>query len=309
MLRRSEPPTRTLGPGARRRHRNRSSILSARKLAAALVGTHGVFGYGGRPMWSEIVAIYRASKKKSDVNWFTEHVARPPAAIVVYFASKTRITPNQLTFLSVVVAAVACAIWVCLPGTIWLVIAVAIFELSFVLDCADGQLARLRQVASPIGHLLDFLMDELKAMLVIASIAVRLWRESGDPRLLLVGLAGLFFLAAGISLTTFVRRPEYAPPAAPGDRPAVRRTLAGQTVGAIEWVARFFVHYPQYIWICALAGRIDVFFWIYVAVNALYLAKTFAAVLVRLGRFAPVAHTPAEAPTPSSSISPAEDSP
>jgi phosphatidylglycerophosphate synthase len=116
-------------------------------------------------MWSEIVAIHRASKKKRDVNWFTEHIARPPAAVVVYLASKTRITPNQLTFLSVVVAAVACAIWIFLPGYTWLVAAVMIFELSFVLDCADGQLARLRGIASPIGHLLDFLMDELKAML------------------------------------------------------------------------------------------------------------------------------------------------
>ena len=35
-------------------------------------------------MWPDIVAIYRASKKKQDINWFTEHVARPPAAVVVY---------------------------------------------------------------------------------------------------------------------------------------------------------------------------------------------------------------------------------
>jgi len=162
-------------------------------------------------MWSEIVAIYRASKKKRDVNWFTEHIARPPAAIVVYLASKTRITPNQITFLSVVVAAAACAIWMFLPGYAWLVAAAMIFELSFVLDCADGQLARLRGIASPIGHLLDFLMDELKAMLVIGSLAVRLWGESGDPRLLLAGLGGLLCLAAGISQSSVIRRTYYEP--------------------------------------------------------------------------------------------------
>jgi CDP-alcohol phosphatidyltransferase len=246
-------------------------------------------------MWSEIVGIYRASKKKRDVNWFTEHVARPPAAIVVYLASKTRITPNQITFLSVVVAAAACAIWICLPDYHWLVAAALIFEFSFVLDCADGQLARLRRIASPLGHLLDFLMDELKAMLVLGSIAVRLWLESGDVRLLLAGLGGLFLLAAGISLTTFIRRPEYAPPApaAPAADPAAppapprRRGPVAMALGVVEAIAKFLVHYPQYIWIAAVANRMDLFFWAYVSVNALYFAKTFAGILLRLGRFAP----------------------
>jgi hypothetical protein len=256
-------------------------------------------------MWSEIVAIYRASKKKRDVNWFTEHVARPPAAIIVYLASKTRITPNQITFLSVVVAAAACALWILLPGYTWSVVAALVFELSFVLDCADGQLARLRRQASPIGHLLDFLMDELKAMLVIGAIAVRLWRESGDPWLLVAGLAGLFCLAAGIALTTFIRRPEYAPPPPPelagaAPAPAPRRASPLRlALGLVEGIARFFVHYPQYIWICAAAGRMDVFFWTYAGVNALYFARTLAGILLKLGRFAPASGaTPEAQPAP-----------
>ena len=45
------------------------------------------------------------------------------------------------------------------------------------------------------------------------------------------------------------------------------------------------MHYPQYIWICALVDRIDIYFWAYGAVNALYLAKSLAVILFRLGRF------------------------
>ena len=56
-------------------------------------------------MWSEIVALYGESKKKKDINWITEWVARPPAAVVVYALRNTSITPNQLTFLSAFVAA------------------------------------------------------------------------------------------------------------------------------------------------------------------------------------------------------------
>jgi hypothetical protein len=242
-------------------------------------------------MWSEIVGIYRASKKQRDINWFTEWIARPPAAVLVYALRGTPITPNQVTFLSALIAAGACAMIALLPGRGWLIAAAAVFELSFVLDCADGQLARLRRIASPLGHLLDFLMDELKAMLLIGCVAVRLWRDSGDERILLVGLGALFCVASGIALTSFMRRPEYGakPPTEDGQPAELRRRRGpvGAVVGVVEWAARVVVHYPQYIWICALANRIDIYFWAYAGVNALYLARCLAAIALRLGRFDP----------------------
>lgn len=242
-------------------------------------------------MWTDITGIYRASKKRRDINWFTEHIARPPAAIFVYFFARTPITPNQVTFLSAVVAAAACAMFIFLPGHLWLVAAALVFELSFVLDCADGQLARLRKIASPLGHLLDFLMDELKAMLLLGSIAVRMWRDTGDVRMLLVGLGALFCLAAGLTLTSFMRRPEYGakPPTADGQPAEVggRRGPIGMALNVFEWAARFVVHYPQYLWLCAAVNRIDIYFWAYSAVNVLYLAKALLSLFLRLGRFGP----------------------
>jgi len=239
---------------------------------------------------SEIAAIYRASKKKQDINWFTEHIARPPAAVVVYALRNTRITPNQVTFLSAVLAAGAGAMLAGLLGWTWLVAAAAVFEFSFVLDCADGQLARLRKMASPLGHLLDFLMDELKAMLIFGCVAVRLWRETGDVRMLLVGLAGGFCLASGIALTSFMRRPEYGGkgPTEDGQPAEVgkRRGPVGLALNTLEWSARIVVHYPQYIWICAVANRIEIYFWAYAAVNALYFALSMLKIFFRLGRFA-----------------------
>ena len=241
-------------------------------------------------MASEVAAIYRSSKKKQDINWFTEWIARPPAAVVVYALRGTPITPNQVTFVSAFVAAGACALLIACLGWIPLVIAAALFEFSFVLDCADGMLARLRKLASPLGHLLDFLMDELKAMLLYGAVSVRMWRETGDARMLLVGLGGGFCLASGIALTSFMRRPEYGakPPTEDGQPADMNkpRSLVGWAAFAVEWPARIVVHYPQYIWICALVDRIDIYFWAYGAVNALYLAKSLAVILFRLGRFA-----------------------
>jgi len=240
-------------------------------------------------VFADIAAIYRSSKKSKDINWWTEWVCRPPAAVVVYALKGTRVTPNQVTFLSFLIAAGSGAMMVFLPGHFWLVLAAVVYEFSFVLDCADGQLARIRKTSSPLGHLLDFLMDEIKAMLILGCVTVRLWLESGDERLLLVGLAALFCLASGLSLTSFTRRPEYGakPPTADG-QPAemkIRRGLVGGLIGLLEHAARTVVHYPSYIWLCAAVDRLDIFFWAYAGVNALYLGRTFLIILLRLGRF------------------------
>lgn len=43
-------------------------------------------------------------------------------------------------------------------------------------------------------------------------------------------------------------------------------------------------HYPSHICALARAGRLDVFFWIYVLINGLYLAKRWLGLLLRFGR-------------------------
>jgi hypothetical protein len=134
-------------------------------------------------------------------------------------------------------------------------------------------------------------MDEIKAMLLFGCITIRLWHSSDDDLFLVVGLAALFALASGISMTSFMRRPEYgAPPPTADGQPAViqRRTgVVGFAISGLEHLARTVVHYPSYIWLCAAFDRIDVYFWIYSGVNVLYLGRTSLLLLVRLGRFAP----------------------
>src|SRR6185436_15310996 len=115
------------------------------------------------------------------------------------------------------------------------------------------------------------------------------WRDTADDRILLVGLAALFCLASGIALTSFMRRPEYgAKPPTDDGQPAelgARRGPVGALVNLVERGARFVVHYPQYLWLCAVVDRIDLYFWAYAGVNALYLARCLAAIVLRLGRF------------------------
>ena len=241
-------------------------------------------------MWSEVARIYRDSKKKKDINWWTEWVCRPPAALFVYGFVRTRITPNQVTFLATGVACLSAIMFAAWPGYLGALLAALVFELKFVLDCVDGQLARIRRQASTVGHHLDFLMDEIKAFFMFGAISLRLWRFAPEDGVvyLVAGLVGMACLGTGLCLTTFMRRPEYGarPPTEDGQPAEIlsRPGILGAIIGLLEHAARTVVHYPSYLLLVALAGRLDLYFWAYAVVNGLYAAKAFLAVLLRLGR-------------------------
>ncbi|MCP4443764.1 MAG: CDP-alcohol phosphatidyltransferase family protein [Myxococcales bacterium] len=238
---------------------------------------------------SEIAEIYRSCKKKKDINWFTEWLCRPVAAVLVFFLRRTPITPNQVSFLSLLIAGGAGALFAGGTSYTFLLAAVVVNHISFIFDCSDGMLARCKNVASHLGHLLDFLMDELKAMLIFACVTVRMWRATGDEHYLLYGIGFLFALATGLTLTSFVRRPEYSGEKPTKDgQPAViakRTGVVGKSISLFEHAARSVVHYPQYIWILAICDRIDIYFWAYGAVNVLYIGRVGLAIAWRLGRF------------------------
>lgn len=231
-----------------------------------------------------IAEIYRKTRKVPDLFWNT-YVCRPPAAAVVFALRNTRVTPNQVTLAAFVVALASAALLVSLPGHWGLIVAVVVFELSYVLDCADGMLARLRGVQSTPGHLLDFLMDEIKAFVILGAVAVRLWIERNEPLFLLAGVLGLVALATGIAITTFQRRPEIAPPSAAASPAApAKPSPLRRVVGLVERGAKFLIHYPSYVLYAALIGKIELYFYPYIAVNALYALRALAWVALSFGR-------------------------
>jgi phosphatidylglycerophosphate synthase len=243
---------------------------------------------------SAVVDAYRRTSKPKDILW-NKLVARPLAAVLIVPLARTRVTPNQVTLATLPVFLIGAAILIAWPTWGALCAGAAVLELSYVLDCADGQLARLKGVSSPVGAHLDFLMDELKAFVLVGAVGVRLWRPQHDPRFLLEGVAGVVVLASAISLTTFVRRPEYGAAtgrtvahgagdygegfATAAAKPARRSPLA-----LLEAIGRFVVHYPSYILFVALANRIDLFLHAYIVMNAAYAARSLLSIGRALGR-------------------------
>lgn len=251
-------------------------------------------------MFAAIADAYRRTRKPVDLV-FNRYVARPLAAVLVVAVASTRLTPNQLTFGSLGLFVIAAAGVVLMPSHEGLIASVALLELSYVVDMADGQLARYRGTSSPVGAHLDYMADELKALLLVAACAVRLWQPASEPRWLLEGLLGAVTVATAVTLTSFLRRPEVvstagalAAPAAgdygqglPTTQGPVRGSGLARAARALEAVGKFVVHYPTYLWAVALLDRLDLFLHAYIFMNLAYAGRCLLLTLWRLGRLAP----------------------
>ncbi|MBX3223392.1 MAG: CDP-alcohol phosphatidyltransferase family protein [Labilithrix sp.] len=251
-------------------------------------------------MLTAAIDIYRATRKKHDLI-FNVYLMRPIAAGVVAVFAKTPITPNQVTLLNLFIFVLSAALLVALPDYRGGLIAVGVLELSYCLDCVDGMLARHKKIASKEGHLFDFFTDEIKAVLLAAALPIRFWRGGGlglDGQLWPAGTSAFLFAATGAaivlasatSLTNFVRRPEVSGRASQVEAhyetvvEAKPKSLVGRIAGLVTTFLRFLNHYPSHIWLFALAGRLDVMFWIYAAINLLYLGRGWLGIILRFGR-------------------------
>jgi phosphatidylglycerophosphate synthase len=247
-------------------------------------------------MLNAAARVYRETRKRHD-QLFNAYVMRPVAAVVVAAVAPTRVTPNQLTLLNLAVFVVAAALVVALPSYRGGLIAIAVLELSYCLDCADGMLARFKKLASKAGHLFDFFTDEAKAVLLVGALAVRAWRAgglgldghawaAGDVRFLLGGIAGVIAVACALSLTNFVRNPDVSGRETTVESHYDRADQPGKvSVGAlVTTFLRFLNHYPSHIWLWALAGHLEAYMWLWIALNVLYLGRGWLGLVLRFGR-------------------------
>ncbi len=115
------------------------------------------------------------------------------------------------------------------------------------------------------------------------------------------GIAGIALASIATSLTTFIRRPEYAgkeiKPGVYVEREAPK-SLVGKIVRLIETVAQLIIHYPSWFHFAALIGLVDlaalagfpgwrldgalIFFAPFMGIYLLYASKTALAIFLRL---------------------------
>ena len=123
---------------------------------------------------------------------------------------RTRITPNGVTWL-MIVAGLAAAAVLSLPGLAAAIGAVLLIQLQILLDCSDGELARWRDIRSPSGVYLDRIGHWLTEAALPIALGVRAdggWDELGTYTTLGLLIAVLVLLIKGESALVTVARVE-----------------------------------------------------------------------------------------------------
>lgn len=153
---------------------------------------------GRRGYAATVRELADAQKSTAGVPAYLRYVNRPLGRRVAALAHLAGLTPNHVTALSAGVTVLGLIALVVLPPSPVLGIMVAVaLATGYVLDSADGQLARLRGTGSLAGEWLDHVVDAVRMPAVHLCTAVALYLAADVPDgYLLVPLA--FALLASV---------------------------------------------------------------------------------------------------------------
>jgi phosphatidylglycerophosphate synthase len=128
--------------------------------------------------------------------------ARKVSCHVTALFTKTPITPNQTTILWGVISAMnSYVVYRVIVGDYWLLPVIPlVYMLTYVLDCVDGEIARVRDMANPIGgKLLDGICHRTTEYSLLAAYVCAAAQLSPSPWVLPIGL----LLVSGEAMYTY----------------------------------------------------------------------------------------------------------
>lgn len=230
------------------------------------------------PRYADVVArLGRAQKSPHAVPPYTRWINRPLGRRVAALAYLRGMTPDQVTAVSMVLSFAGMALMCLAPVSRPTGAAVGLLlAAGYVLDSADGQLARLTGTGGPAGEWLDHVSDQFRQGCLHVAVLVYLVRHLPE-----VGWPGYAVpLAFGVvTATRFMsqilgeqlRRAAGVRPAAPADDPGAARRAWLQLPSDFGVICVTFV----------LTGVPVLFFTVYTALLALNVPLALVSMIRR----------------------------
>ncbi|MFI6942398.1 CDP-alcohol phosphatidyltransferase family protein [Streptomyces sp. NPDC050418] len=136
-------------------------------------------------------AVQKLTCKKRDA-WWTVLLVDPVATRMLIVMARFRfITPNGVTWAALFIGLGAAAFFLRGDSTS-LIIGAALYHLSFIFDCIDGKLARLKGNGSVFGGWLDYVFDRIRVLFCALALMGGQYLRTDDVRFLLAALAVVF---------------------------------------------------------------------------------------------------------------------
>lgn len=136
-------------------------------------------------------AVQKLTCKKRDA-WWTVILVDPVATrMLIVMARFGFITPNRVTWAALFVGLGSAGFF--LKGDpLSLAIGAALYHLSFIFDCIDGKLARLKGNGTVFGGWLDYVFDRIRVLFCALALMGGQYLRNGDERYLLAALMVVF---------------------------------------------------------------------------------------------------------------------
>jgi len=136
---------------------------------------------------------YNNSLKMKEVEEVIDLILyRPIAFLLVITVYNTKIKPDHLTLTAMLMGIIG-GYFYSIGSQQYAVIGAVFYLLFNILDCSDGQLARIKKNGSPVGRLLDGIADLIAAIAIYTGIVIGFANrpEQPSPFLILMAFTGI----------------------------------------------------------------------------------------------------------------------
>lgn len=118
----------------------------------------------------------------------TALITRVISIRVTYLLRNTRVTPNMVTVMSLILFLTGVPFFAFSYGSYYfLVIGVIITQFAYVLDCTDGELARYKKMSSKFGAWLDSTFDRIKESVVFLAMTYHVYIKTNNTDYIFIG--------------------------------------------------------------------------------------------------------------------------
>jgi phosphatidylglycerophosphate synthase len=219
----------------------------------------------GQPTAADFLARHRGG------GLFTETVNQRIGAHMAVAAHRAKLPPTALTLTNLILGLTAAVLVIGthgrLPDVVLGLVALALWQIAYSLDCADGQLARVTGTGSPAGARVDVLCDvALQIALVAAVASVAVEYEPAPPAWLIAAFAGTWMVNL---VTSILQQGESAASLVTGSSLPVRLVKLIRDYGAVVTVIALVLAFvPQWtVWLMVA----------FTVVNGVFLLVSIAA--------------------------------
>jgi phosphatidylglycerophosphate synthase len=183
--------------------------------------------------------------ESSGDGWVDRYLNRKLSAWISRGFLRTPLTPNQVSLMALAIGLLAALSFT--HGS-WLsgVVGATLLQLSAVIDCCDGEVARLKFLESTSGYYLDIACDNVVHVAVFAGIAWSSYQDLGRTYVLLLGgLVGFGTMMAFVVVLV------------------TRHGRARHTSAALDRLIDALSNrdFSLLLVVCALTGTLDWFLW------------------------------------------------